>query len=168
MRVLERAACFLACQSCRPFMRVRYNIVICSDASLLVIGVLANVHGTANVRGKCTPLAFAVRAYSNSACLAPTVHILASRTLMTFICMLAVNRCGTSYSNALGQCVKCPNGIDGDCGAGETCYGQMPDCSGTATLLWTLRAVICSKLGRPELRRVLCTATHQVHRHQGS
>ena len=45
----------------------------------------------------------------------------------------AVNRCGTSYSNASTKCNKCPRGIDGECPAGETCYAGLPDCTSGST-----------------------------------
>lgn len=39
-----------------------------------------------------------------------------------------INRCGSSFSDAKSKCVKCPKGIDSECGKGETCYAGLPNC----------------------------------------
>jgi hypothetical protein len=43
-------------------------------------------------------------------------------------CAVAVNRCGASYGEAGKQCVLCPEGLDSECGYGETCYAGLSAC----------------------------------------
>jgi hypothetical protein len=44
------------------------------------------------------------------------------------------NYCGTSWTDAKTKCqVKCPSGQDSECPAGERCFGDITDCSGTPT-----------------------------------
>ena len=80
----------------------------------------------------------------------PPLHALLSCAVLS---VGAVNRCGSSYSDAAGKCAKCPSGIDAECAAGDTCYAGLPDCSvgsqgssgATSTLLSTITAAFVEK-----------------------
>lgn len=68
--------------------------------------------------------------------LAACSHACSRAALHTWLCrrthMRAENRCGSSYSDAVSQCSKCPGGIDSECAAGERCYAKVPACPGPA------------------------------------